>query len=109
MKFNQIVKVIHHLQVFISIQLLIRVAWVVSFGVAFISLLICEVRAVQKLGLVERSKTILQSQHMCENSCWQNSNVHRQMHVQASSLKFFVNLCGSVKNKDEKKISGSIS
>jgi hypothetical protein len=35
MKSNQIVKFIHHLQVFISIQLLIKVAW----GV-FISLLI---------------------------------------------------------------------
>ncbi len=109
MKFNQIVKVIHHLQVFISIQLLIKVAWGVSFGVGFISLLISEVWAVQKLGLVEKGETILQSQHMCENSCWQNSNVHLQMDVRASSLNFFVNLYGSVKNKDEKKISGSIS
>jgi hypothetical protein len=46
MKFNQIVKFIHHLQVFISIQLLIKVAWGASFGVAFISLLISEVRVV---------------------------------------------------------------
>ncbi len=43
-KSNQIVTFIHHLQVFISIQLLIKVAWDHLFGVALISLLIkvCE-------------------------------------------------------------------
>jgi hypothetical protein len=41
MKSNQIVKFIHLLQVFISIQLLIKVAWGVSiFLVAYINLLI---------------------------------------------------------------------
>jgi hypothetical protein len=46
MKFSQIGKFIHHLQVFISIQLLIKVACGPSFEVAFISLLISEVRVV---------------------------------------------------------------
>ncbi len=40
MKFNSIVKFIHHLQVLISIQLLIKVVWGASVGVALISLLI---------------------------------------------------------------------
>jgi hypothetical protein len=40
MKSNQILKSIHLLRVFISIQLLIKVEWGVSVWVAFISLLI---------------------------------------------------------------------
>ncbi len=40
MKFNQIVKFIHLLRVFKSIQLLIKVVWERLFGVAFICLLI---------------------------------------------------------------------
>ncbi len=44
MKFNRIVKFIHHLGVFISIQFLIEVAWGALFGVVFTSLLISEVR-----------------------------------------------------------------
>jgi hypothetical protein len=36
MKYNQIVKFIHHLQVFLSIHLLTKVAWGAPFGVAFI-------------------------------------------------------------------------
>jgi hypothetical protein len=46
MKFNQLVQFIHHLLIFISIQLLIKVAWGASIGVAFISLLLSEVRVV---------------------------------------------------------------
>jgi hypothetical protein len=49
MKLNRIVKFIHHLQLFISIQLLIKVARGALFRVAYISLLISEVRVVQKL------------------------------------------------------------
>ncbi len=45
MKYNQIVKFIHHLQVFISIQLLIKVAWEASLGLCLI------VYLLMKLGL----------------------------------------------------------
>jgi hypothetical protein len=56
MKFNQIMKFIHHLQVFISIQLLYKVVWGrVDWGSIkpLTSLLIIEVRVVKKLGLVK--------------------------------------------------------
>ncbi len=43
MEFNQIGKLIHPLQIFISIQLLVKVVWGASFGVAITSLLISEV------------------------------------------------------------------
>jgi hypothetical protein len=70
MKFNRIVKFIYHLQVFISIQLLIKVAWGPLFGVVFISSSISEVRVVQKLKLVEKGKTILR------NVDWLFQNIH---------------------------------
>jgi hypothetical protein len=52
MKFNCIAKFIHYLGVFISIKLLINVAWGAWFGVLLTSLSIIEVRVVYQLGLV---------------------------------------------------------